>query len=410
MAEEVGDTSPPQINQPISNQNPYLNFNNLNNPYQLDNGDNPAIALVTEPLSSENHISWSRSMRRALRTTNKIGFVNGDFQRLATLDDPLFDAWERCNDLVISWIHNFVSSSVKSSLIFVDDAREMWNELKDRYSQQNGPRILQLKKALASLLQEQDSVSVYYGKLKVLWDELANYDPIPECACGKLKTLLDRQQRDYVIQFLMGLNDTYTNVREQVMLLDHVPAVNRVFSMVQQQEIQHKMMVTGPSIETMALATRRFTDFNHGTKQFTTSKSNKPYCTHCRITGHTLETCFKSGNTTPPVCSHCNMFGHVAEKCYKFHGYPPGHKLHGKSRSSSAHMVSLETSTEQHTDDNMTFTKQQYHQLLGLLQQHEGSNETYSVHPAQTLTHSSSTTPKASKIYGPFILDHDWDG
>lgn len=129
MAEEVGDVNtPPQMDQPVSNQNPYLNFNN---PYRLDNGDNSTIALVTDLLSNKNYVSWSRSMRRALRTKNKINSVNGDFQRPAALDDPLFDAWDRCNDVMISWIHNFVSISVKSSLIFVDDVREMWNELKD---------------------------------------------------------------------------------------------------------------------------------------------------------------------------------------------------------------------------------------------------------------------------------------
>lgn len=276
--------------------------NNLNNPYRLDNGDNPAIALVTDLLTSENYISWSRAMRRALRTKNKICFVDGDFKKPDTADDPLLDAWGRCNDLVVSWIHNSVSASVKSSLIYVDDARDMWNKLKDRYSQQNGPRILQLKKAIAGLMQEQDSVSVYYGKLKVLWDELSNYDPITNCSDGKLKVLLDRQQRDYVIQFLMGLNDTYANVRDKVMLLDPIPSVNRIFSMVQQQEMQHKMMITGPSVESLALATRRtFIDFKSGAKIFPTSKTNKLYCTqYCLITGHLLETCFKSGNTEPP--------------------------------------------------------------------------------------------------------------
>lgn len=84
----------------------------------------------------------------------------------------------------------------------------MWLELQDRYTQQNGPQIFQLKKALAGLMQENDLVTIYYGKLKVLWYELAIYDPLPDCNCGKLKVLIDRHQRDSVIQFLMGLSDT----------------------------------------------------------------------------------------------------------------------------------------------------------------------------------------------------------
>lgn len=131
----------------------------------------------------------------------------------------------------------------------MDDVKEMWNELKDRYSQPNGPRIFQLKKSPAGLMQEHNTISAYYGQLKVLWDELSLYDPFPDCNCGKLKILLDRQQKDCVIQFLMGLNETYSDVRDQMMLLDPVPPVNRIFSMVQQQEMQHKRVIYGPSTE-----------------------------------------------------------------------------------------------------------------------------------------------------------------
>ena len=31
-------------------------------------------------------------------------------------------------------------------------------------------------------------------------------------------------------------------------------------------------------------------------------------------------------------CDHCRMHGHSIQRCYKVHGYPPGHKLHGKGR------------------------------------------------------------------------------
>lgn len=57
-------------------------------------------------------------------------------------------------------------------------------------------------------------MSIYYDKLKVLWDELSVFDTIPGSGCGKDKILLDKQKREYVIQFLMGLSDAYINVRD----------------------------------------------------------------------------------------------------------------------------------------------------------------------------------------------------
>ncbi|KAB1215377.1 hypothetical protein CJ030_MR4G025289 [Morella rubra] len=387
----------------------FLNFNDLSNPYRLDNGDNPATVLVADLLTSENYLSWSRSMRRALRAKNKLGFVNGDFLKPTDITDPLYDTWERCNDLVVSWIQNSVSLSVKTSLAFIDSARDMWMELQDRYTQPNGPRIFQLKKEVAGLMQENDSISVYYGKLKVLWDELAIYDPMPDCHCGKLKVLIDRQQRDYVIQFLMGLNDAYSNVRDQIMLLDLLPPVNRIFSMIQQQETHHKMTSNTPSPESMAFFTQRtFADSKSRPKQNFSPKQNRPFYTHCRITGHVLETCFKVGNAEPPTCNHCHMMGHIAEKCYKKHGYPPNHKLNPANRKVAANANVVLGDFEDDIDDTVAFTKAQYQQLLSLIQPNDSSS--HSANQAQTVLKSVASASNATKMSGPFVLDHDWDG
>jgi hypothetical protein len=41
---------------------------------------------------------------------------------------------------------------------------------------------------------------------------------------------------DRIIKFLMGLNEDYQGVTSQVLLKDHLPQINRVFSMVMHQE------------------------------------------------------------------------------------------------------------------------------------------------------------------------------
>ncbi|KAF5465288.1 hypothetical protein F2P56_015308 [Juglans regia] len=173
----------------------FLNLGDPGNPFRLDNGDNPTVILVTDLLTTDNYATWSRAMRLALRAKNQLGFISGAIPQPIDPEDPLLELWERCNDMVVSWIQNSISPSIKSSVVFVDDAREIWLDLQDCFSQQNGPRIFQLKKTLSSLLQDNDSVSIYYGKLKTLWDERSIYDPIPACNCGSMKTLLDRYQR-----------------------------------------------------------------------------------------------------------------------------------------------------------------------------------------------------------------------
>ena len=62
-------------------------------------------------------------------------------------------------------------------------------------------------------------MSDYYTKLKILWDELMNLRPIPNCNCdpvcfcGALQTVQNYQHNDHVIWFLKGLNDRFATVR-----------------------------------------------------------------------------------------------------------------------------------------------------------------------------------------------------
>ena len=138
--------------------------------------------------------------------------------------------------MVLSWILNSLSKEISASVIYIDIAFEVWQDLKERFSQSNGPRVYQLQKEIASLNQEQSLVSALYTKLKRLWDVLMNFCPIPTCNCGALKTLLDYQHNEYVMKFLVGLNDSYASVRGQILLMVPLPTINKVFALVSQEE------------------------------------------------------------------------------------------------------------------------------------------------------------------------------
>ena len=48
-------------------------------------------------------------MTTALLAKNKLGFVNGTILQPNDESDPIFSDWQRCNDLVLSWINNCLS-------------------------------------------------------------------------------------------------------------------------------------------------------------------------------------------------------------------------------------------------------------------------------------------------------------
>lgn len=58
-------------------------------PYYLHHNENPSLVLVTPPLSSSNYYHWSRAMRMALLSKNKLQFVDGSIPATSRID-PLF--------------------------------------------------------------------------------------------------------------------------------------------------------------------------------------------------------------------------------------------------------------------------------------------------------------------------------
>ena len=149
-------------------------------------------------------------MTTALSAKNKLGFVNGTILKPNDESDPIFSDWQRCNDLVLSWINNCLSRQIHATVLYIYTAKGVWDDLKHRYSQGNGTRIHRPKQVIASFKQENLTVCDYFTTLKGLWVELLNYRPIPgctcgaKCICGLSRILLEYQHYDYVHSFLIG--------------------------------------------------------------------------------------------------------------------------------------------------------------------------------------------------------------
>ena len=104
-------------------------------------------------------------------------------------------------------------------------------DLQFRFGQGNGPRIFELRKEISSLTQDNLTINAYCTKFKGLWDEFSNYRT---CTCG-------HQVEDCTMSFLMGLNETYAVVRGQILIMDPVPPLRKVFSLIIQDEKKRKV-------------------------------------------------------------------------------------------------------------------------------------------------------------------------
>ncbi|KAL1215158.1 hypothetical protein V5N11_028621 [Cardamine amara subsp. amara] len=55
---------------------------------------------------------------------------------------------------------------------------------------------LKLRRRLAALSQDGDSVAKYFGKLSKAWMQLSEYDPVLECSCGGCKCKTTKQAKE----------------------------------------------------------------------------------------------------------------------------------------------------------------------------------------------------------------------
>ena len=262
-------------------------------------------------LSGDNYNTWLRSISRALRAKNKLGFVDGT---ITPPTDPVEKSkWSRCDDLVASWVLNSVTPEIHGSILYANSAHDIWKDLSDQFSQTNAPKIYQLKQSISSLKQYNTTVSAYYSLLKSLWDELTSLSTVSACICGHGHEAATWVQEDQAMEFLQGLYDRFSAIRSQILLMDPFPSVTRIYSLVRQEEKQQEIHTLSNVVpEAAALNFQRQNyrqsqphnsgkfgkeqDTNqpfNGKPQGPTHRNGKPrlYCDHCKTVGHYRETC-----------------------------------------------------------------------------------------------------------------------
>ncbi|KAK2995728.1 hypothetical protein RJ640_016680 [Escallonia rubra] len=194
--------------------------------------------LVSTPLTGGNYIAWCQAMSLALLARDKLGFVDGTIIKPSE-EDPDLSSWKESNHLVLSWIMNsfhedlVVPSTYKDEEVFVTTA-DVLSDLRDHFSPTSGLRIFDLQRAVATHKHDTgDSVVAYFNKFKSLCDELSIcLSTTAYCsACGATE-VGPRQQVQQLMQFLLGLNETYDSLRRKILRMIPLPSVDDAYALL----------------------------------------------------------------------------------------------------------------------------------------------------------------------------------
>lgn len=246
---------------------------NETDPYQIHSSEAPGFSLVSVPLKGPNYISWSRAVQIALRAKKKLGFVNGTI-KAPEPDSDDYEKWATADSMVVSWLLNAMSKDISDAFVFSKSAKALWDELKQRYGESNGPMIYQIERDIAGYKQGDESVTEYYTKLKKKWDELLCLAPLPVC-CETGTAISDYDNNRRLMQFLMGLGDEYDNVKNQVLLQSPLPSINKAYSMVMSVEKQREVQTSNAtSTETAVVMMARRGNNNYSDNTSSSRNNN----------------------------------------------------------------------------------------------------------------------------------------
>ncbi|CAL1401075.1 unnamed protein product [Linum trigynum] len=85
-------------------------------PYYVNPNENLAQGIISVKLDGSNYHVWSRSMRIALKTKKKLGFINGSLP-MPEVTDPDYEAWDQSNTNVMGWILNSLLDSIAEAVM-----------------------------------------------------------------------------------------------------------------------------------------------------------------------------------------------------------------------------------------------------------------------------------------------------
>lgn len=264
---------------------------------------------------------WERIMRINVGSRGKIHHLEGD-EDPPKADDPKFKIWQEADFTVFSWLIQNMDQKLVIQFAQHQTAKEMWKSLNTTFGIRADPvQVYDLEIKANKLVQGNESLESYWSDLQNLWVNTDARKPCPYDCCDKaINTYRKEQEIKRLYQFLAGLDDKYDNLGRE--MLKDEPTAETAFGIIKQEEARAGIWrPTAKPTNTdigagfgarQGAPSPQFGGQNRATQpppphrgplpppQSRNNSSNrrgidksKLYCTHCGMTKHTKETCFK---------------------------------------------------------------------------------------------------------------------
>ncbi|GJT35508.1 ribonuclease H-like domain-containing protein [Tanacetum coccineum] len=179
----------------------------ISDPLHLRHNGTTALTVVSIKLKgNEIYQVWSCAMLLALEGKNKIGFIDGSC-KISNTNEVLGKQWDRVNAIILGWILNSISEELFLGNFFSKRAKHVWEELKETYD-----------------------------KLNALWKQYDAMIELPKCVCNDSEGFKKHNQLLKLMQFIMGLDDSYMQIRSSILSREVLPDVRSAYATISSEE------------------------------------------------------------------------------------------------------------------------------------------------------------------------------
>ncbi|GJZ34215.1 putative RNA-directed DNA polymerase [Tanacetum coccineum] len=231
----------------------------ISNPSHLHPNDSATLTVVSIKLKgTENYQVWSCAMLLALEDKNKIGFIDGSCRRSNT-DEVLGRQWDRVNAIVL-----------------------------ETYDKVDRSVTFNLHHKINSLSQNGSSIADYYHKLNALWKQFDTLVQLPRCTCHAAEDFKKHNSLMKLIQFLMGLDDSYMAISSNILSRDPLPDVRGAYAIISSEK-SHRVVSTS-NVGASQRPNNVTRPSGGGNRR--TNGGPRLVCENCGFNGYTIDRCF----------------------------------------------------------------------------------------------------------------------
>ena len=177
---------------------------------------NKVLAVPVTLKGGGNYLLWSRLVKTVIGSKGLWGHVTDGVPKPVAIDGGSTEIvvadqekWAQEDLKVLAVLQGSLEASILEAYSYCKTPKALWETLQKVYGNiSNLSRVFEVKRAINTLMQEEEEFTKHLGKFRALWSELEMLRP----NTTDQDTLMERREQDQVFGLLLTLNPAFNDL------------------------------------------------------------------------------------------------------------------------------------------------------------------------------------------------------